>query len=288
MIAGFWPLKWTAQLLIRITNLILPGKGLKEGPFISEQEFLGMVEEAHSHAVIEEEEREMIESVMGLGDTTTAKIMVPAPDIVAVRDDMDVTEALDLAVKHHLSRIPVLLDDGSAGVLLTKDLIFLERGGRGMDRIRSHMKSIEIVPETMITANLMRRMQEKKFHIALVADEYGTISGLVTLEDCLEELVGEIIDEHDHEELPALDTRGGVLRTGGATGIDDLNEALRDAGIDHPILDPEHSSIGGVVFSALGREPRNGDVVMVDGWRIIVESMEGRRVRKLRLERENP
>lgn len=229
----------------------------------------------------------MIESVMGLGDTTIARIMVPAPDIVAVRDDLDVTRALDLAVKHHLSRIPVLLEDGSTGVLLTKDLISLERTGCGEDRISRHVKEIEIVPETMIAANLMRRMQEQKFHIALVADEYGTISGLVTLEDCLEELVGEIIDEHDHEDLPVLDTRGGVLRTGGTTGLSDLNNALRDAGIDHPILDPEHSSIGGVVFSTLGREPRSGDVVVSAGWRITVESMEGRRVRKLRLERED-
>jgi len=287
-LAAFWPLKWSAKLLIKVTNLVLPGKGLEAGPFINEQEFLGMVEEAHKDAVIEEEERELIESVMELGDTTVVDIMVPAPDIVALRETVTVSVALDTAVEHQLSRIPVLLeDDGSepvAGLLYAKDLIVAERAGRGAEQSTELMKELVVVPETLPVANLMRRMQAEKFHLALAADEYGSISGLVTLEDCLEELVGEIVDEHD-DHAPVLDLRGATVRTSGATGLEDLNDAIEKAGLGNPIVDEDHVSVGGMIFGRLGREPEIGDSVEAGDWKLTVVSLDGRRINEVDMER---
>lgn len=288
MLAAFWPLKWSAALLIKFTNLVLPGKGLKEGPFINEQEFLGLVEEAHRDSVIEEEERELIESVMELGDTTVVDIMVPAPDIVALRERLTVSAALDAVVGHQLSRMPVLLEDGTnetvTGLLYAKDLIVAERSGRGEEPATQLMKELVVVPETLAAANLMRRMQAEKFHLALAADEYGSISGLVTLEDCLEELVGEIIDEHD-DEPTTLDITAGTVHTTGATGLEDLNDALEEAGLHHPIVDNEHVSVGGVIFGKLGREPEIGDSVEVDGWKLTVAGLDGRRINEVTMQR---
>ena len=186
VLTGFYPLRMISQALIKLTNAIVRGKGLAAGPFISEQEFLGIVEAAAHDSVIEHEERELIESVIEFGDTVVREIMVPRPDVVTINDDLTITQAIDIVVEHQLSRLPVLRADDDdqddlVGVVFAKDLIAAERAGRGNDSIKSSLHTVEVVPETKLVAELMRQMQQKKFHLAMVADEYGLLACLVTL-----------------------------------------------------------------------------------------------------------
>jgi len=286
-LVGFWPLRLASDGLIRLTNVIVRGRGLAEGPFISEQEFLGLVEAAAKDSVIEHEERELIESVIEFGDTVVREIMVPRPDMVVIEDDVDVTRALDAAVQHRVSRMPVMRADDDehddlVGMVYTKDLIALERSGRGGDSVRTHLRDVEVVPETSLVSELMRRMQGEKFHLALVADEYGTISGLVTLEDCLEELVGEIVDEHDEDDTSVRVVDGGLV-VAGSTTIDRVNDSL--AALGGTVTETEHDTIGGLVFGELGHVPEAGEAIVRDGWRFVVEQMDGRRIQLVRVRR---
>ncbi|MEY3816027.1 MAG: hypothetical protein RI966_4, partial [Actinomycetota bacterium] len=182
-LTSFYPLRVISQGLIKLTNVIVRGKGLAAGPFISEQEFLGIVEAAAQEAVIEHEERELIESVIEFGDTVVREIMVPRPDVVTVNDDLTISQTIDLIVEHQLSRLPVLRADDDdqddlVGVVYAKDLIAAERAGRGADSIKTSLHQVEVVPEMKLVSELMRQMQQDKFHLAMVADEYGLLAGL--------------------------------------------------------------------------------------------------------------
>jgi putative hemolysin len=259
------------------------GEGLKLGPFVAEQEFLGIVEAAAKDSVIEHEERELIKSVIEFGDTTVREIMVPRPDVVHVDDHLTVRDALDLAVHEGFSRLPVMRKDDNdeddvIGVVTVKDLIVAERSGSGGRRVDSLVREVDVVPEGKPVADVMRSMQASKFHMVMVADEYGTIIGLVTLEDCLEELVGEIVDEHDDDEEPAFSKVGpGEYVFVGSLPISEFNEHI-DAGIS----DEEYDTIGGYVFGVLGHVPEVGESIAIDGWVLSVEVLDGRRIQQLR------
>ncbi|KRO46196.1 MAG: hypothetical protein ABR75_02815, partial [Acidimicrobiia bacterium BACL6 MAG-120924-bin43] len=230
-VVRFWPLRMTSGLLIRLTNVIVKGKGLAQGPFIGEQEFLGIVEAAAQDSVIEHEERELIESVIEFGDTMVREVMRPRHDVVFLDDDMTVTAALDKAVAEGFSRLPVFRKDDDevddvVGIVYVKDLVIAERSGKGMDILRDLVREVEVVPETKLVAELMRGMQAKKFHMVIVADEYGSVTGLATLEDCLEELVGEIVDEHDDEDDSLRVLPNGDLLVDGSMPIGRLNNEI--------------------------------------------------------------
>ena len=281
-LAAFWPLRMASNLLIRVTNLIVKGKDLEEGPFISETEFLGIVEAAAKDSVIEAEEQELIESVIEFGDTKVREIMKPRQDIVTVDESANVSDALGVAIEHQFSRMPVMrIDDDDiddvAGTVNTKDLMRLERDGRGGESVRLHMREAHVVPEGKPVAELMREMQRTQNHLTIVADEYGAFSGIVTLEDCLEELVGEIVDEHDDVDARFRTQPGGDVLVEGAVGLDDVNERL---GID--ISNVEYDTIGGYLFGMIGRVPRIGDGVEAEGYRLCVEELDGRRVTMVR------
>lgn len=281
-LAGFWPLRIASNALIRVTNVIVKGRGLKEGPFISETEFLGIVEAAAKDSVIEAEEQELIESVIEFGDTVVREIMRPRRDIVTVDETQTISDALGVALEHQFSRMPVIrIDDDDvddvAGTVNTKDLIRLERDGRGALPVREAMREAHVVPEGKSVAELMREMQRTRNHMAIVADEYGAFSGLVTLEDCLEELVGEIVDEHDDADLRFRPGPAGSMLIEGAVSLDDVNDRL-GINVNHP----EYDTIGGFVFGMIGRTPRIGDGVDVDGFRLSVAELDGRRVTYVR------
>ena len=281
-LAAFWPLRVASNLLIRITNLIVKGKDLEQGPFISETEFLGIVEAAAKDSVIEAEEQELIESVIEFGDTKVREIMKPRQDIVTVDELATVSDALGVAIEHQFSRMPVMrIDDDDiddvAGTVNTKDLMRLERDGRGTESVKAHMREAHVVPEGKPVAERMREMQRTQNHLTIVADEYGAFSGIVTLEDCLEELVGEIVDEHDDVDARFRTQPGGDVLVEGAVGLDDVNERL---GID--ISNAEYDTIGGYVFGMIGRVPRIGDGVEAEGYRLSVEELDGRRVTMVR------
>ena len=282
-VVRFWPLRLTSGLLIRLTNVIVKGKGLAQGPFIGEQEFLGIVEAAAQDSVIEHEERELIESVIEFGDTMVREIMVPRHDVVFLDDDMTVTLALDKAVVEGFSRLPVFRKDDDdvddvVGIVYVKDLVIAERSGKGSNILRDLVRTVEVVPETKLVADLMRGMQAKKFHMVIVADEYGTVTGLATLEDCLEELVGEIVDEHDDEDDSLRVLPNGDLLVDGSMPIGRLNDE-----ISTKIPESEYDTIGGFIFGMLGRVPVIGDSVEHQGWKFSTEELDGRRVQKVRV-----
>ena len=282
-VVGFYPLQIMSRWLIKLTNLIVRGEGLAAGPFISEQEFLGIVEAAVQDSVIEHEERELIESVIEFGDTVVREIMIPRPDIISINDDLTVTGALDIVVDSQLSRLPVLRADDDdqddlVGAVFAKDLIAAERIGRGGESIKNLLHVVQVVPETKLVSDLMREMQADKFHLAMVADEYGLLAGLVTLEDCLEELVGEIGDEHDDDDVSIQRQLNGDFLVAGVTTISKVNEIL-----ESEISDEEYDTVGGLVFGVLGHVPEIGEFIVENKWKFHVEQLDGRRIQTVRI-----
>ena len=278
-LVSFPPLKLISRGLIKLTNVIVKGKGLEDGPFVKEQEFLGVVEVAVQEDVIEKHERDLIESVIEFGDTVAREIMVPQPDMITVGVESTVDEVIGVSIANGFSRIPVMNDDDDVvGVAFMKDLVRLERLGRGGELVTSHMRTVVVVPENKPVAKLMREMQTNKFHLAVVADEYGSITGMITLEDCLEELVGEIVDEYDHEQAEITTLPNGDLMVLGSTNVSDVNDRL-----SIHIPDEEWDSIGGFVFGTLEHVPSVGEFVDFEGWRFRVSELKGRRIQQVRV-----
>jgi CBS domain containing-hemolysin-like protein len=280
-LVAFPPLRLISRWLISLTNVIVRGKGLQQGPFVTESELLGIVETAADDGVVEHEERELIESIIEFGDTVAREVMVPRPDIVTVRDTATVTEALDTAIEHGFSRLPVLGGDGDddvKGIAYTKDLMRAERDGKGGQCVIGFLRPARFVPENKPVARLMREMQAEKFHLALVADEYGGLAGLITLEDCLEELVGEIVDEHDEEDTQVQRLPDGSYSVDGGMSISDLNELL-----DLGLPDDHWETVAGFLFGTLEHVPTEGESVTRDGWRFMATEVEGRRIRRVKV-----
>ncbi len=280
LLVGFPLLQWISRGLIKLTNVIVRGKGLEAGPFVSEQELLGIVEVAAEDGVVEHEERELIESIIEFGDTVAREIMVPRPDLIVVEHTATVTAALDIALEHGFSRLPVVNsdDDDVLGLAFIKDLMLTERDGGGDHPVTDLIRPVEFVPENKPVNRLMREMQAGKFHLALVADEYGAFCGLVTLEDCLEELVGEIVDEHDDEETEVHRFADGNYLVDGGMSIGDLNDLL-----DLSIPDEDWDTVGGFLFGTLEHVPNVGESIVYDGWRFNAAEVEGRRVRRVKV-----
>jgi len=279
VLVRFPPLRLISRGLIRLTNFIVKGKGLEEGPFVKEQEFLGVVEAAAIEEVIEKHERDLIESVIEFGDTVAREIMVPLPDMVTVHQSTTIDAAIGVSIEHGFSRLPVLNDDDDViGIAFMKDLVRLERSSGGSNPVSAQMRRLVVVPENKPVSKLMREMQANKFHLAVVADEYGSITGLITLEDCLEELVGEIADEYDDEDVDITALPNGDFMVDGATSVGDVNDRLSTR-----ILDEEWDSIGGFIFGTLEHVPVVGEHVDFEGWRFTVSELEGRRIRKVRV-----
>jgi CBS domain containing-hemolysin-like protein len=232
--------------------------------------------------VIEHEERELIESIIEFGDTLAREVMVPRPDMVTLSASDSVTSALDTAIEHGYSRFPVIGEnlDEVVGIAYTKDLMRVEREGRGHHPTRDLARTAHFVPETKPVASLMREMQTGKFHMAVLVDEYGGIAGLVTLEDCIEELVGDIFDEYDVEDSEVERLADGELRVDGGLSIDELNELL-----DLQLPDDDWDTVGGFLLSTLGHVPQEGENVDKDGYGFAVEKMEGHRIALVRVTR---
>ena len=285
VLISFPPLRLISRGLIGLTNVLLPGKGLKQGPFVSEQELLGIVEAAAHDEVIEHEERELIESIIEFGDTIAREVMLPRPDMVIIPNDATVSTSLDLAIANGFSRLPVFgaVDDDIIGLAYTKDLIRAEREERGDLSVLDLVRPVRFIPENKPVSRLMREMQAGKFHLAIVADEYGDVAGLITLEDCLEELVGEIVDEYDTEGAQVEHLENGEVIVDGGMSIDELNDLL-----EGDLPDDDWETVGGLVFSTLEHVPIPGEDVEFEGWHFTVEEVEGRRVRLVRVRPADP
>ncbi|MGB3412821.1 MAG: hemolysin family protein [Microthrixaceae bacterium] len=273
-------LRLPARALIGAANVILPGKGLKAGPFVTEEELLALAEEAAEHSIIEESERDLIESIINFGDTVAREIMVPRTDMVTISGTATISELIDAAIERGLSRFPVTGEntDDIEGVVYVKDAMRVEREGGGDIAVADLAKPALFVPETKLVSNLLGEMQASHNHLAIVVDEYGGTAGLATLEDLLEELVGEIHDEFDEDQpLVEILPNGDVL-VEASVNVDDINDELA---LDLP--SGNWDSLGGLVFGLLGRVPESGDSVESGSTRVIVERMDGHRVIRVRL-----
>jgi len=282
-LTAFPPVRVLARGLIAVSNLVLPGKGLRQGPFISEDELLTMADVAVADAVIEREERALIHSIIEFGDTVAREVRVPRPDMVALEVTETVGDVLDRAIAAGYSRIPVYGDgiDDIVGIVFTKDLIRAVGEDRAGAPASSLMRAAHFVPETKRVAELMREMQHGKFHMAIVVDEYGGTAGLVTLEDLIEELVGEIVDEYDVEEPLIEYLPNGDSRVNARMAVVEVNDLL------HADLSEgdDWDSIGGLLLHVLGHVPAEGEMVEVNGWRLVAERVQGRRIGRVRLTR---
>jgi CBS domain containing-hemolysin-like protein len=282
LLIAFPPLGLLARALIVLSNVILPGKGLKRGPFVSEEELLATVDVATEDEVIEREERALIRSIIEFGDTVVREVMVPRPDMVAVEGRDKESDVLEVAIQAGYSRLPVYdqgIDD-IIGIVYTKDLMRAVQDGDGDQPVRDLAREARFVPETKRVAELMREMQREKFHMAIVVDEYGGTAGLATLEDLIEELVGEIVDEFDVEEPNVEALPGGVVRVNARMPVDEVNELLQ---AEFP--EGDWDTIGGYVFDLLGHIPTEGESTDVDGFRLTAEKVQGRRIGRVRIAR---
>ncbi|HEX6844398.1 MAG TPA: hemolysin family protein, partial [Actinomycetota bacterium] len=229
----------------------------------------------HEEGSIEEEEKELIHSIFEFGDTIAREVMVPRPDIVAVEDTQTLRDVQALVLEHGYSRIPLFHEDldDVIGVIFAKDVLkALHQGNIDMP-LTEIARPARYIPESKRVADLLREMQREKFHQALVTDEYGSVTGIVSLEDLLEELVGEIADEYDREEPEIVLVSDGVYRVSGKTSIDDLNDVL-----DADLPDEEWDTVAGLVLDVFGKIPTAGEECAFDGWRFRAEEVQGRRI----------
>jgi CBS domain containing-hemolysin-like protein len=264
-------------LLIVIGNALTPGRGFREGPFASEAELRDLVELAQERGVVEQAERDMINSVFELGDTIVREVMVPRTDIVTIERGKTVKQALNLLLRSGFSRVPVVGEnnDDVLGVAYLKDLVRKERSeGGGAAKVEEVMREPVFVPESKPVDELLRDMQAELGHIAIVVDEYGGTAGLVTMEDVLEEIVGEIVDEYDREAPPVEQVDNATTRVTARLPVEDLEELF---GVELPHEDVE--TVGGLLAMALGRVPIPGATVSIGGLTLVAESSKGRRNR---------
>ncbi len=281
LLVRFWPVRLLSGASIGIANLLLPGRASKESQYVSEDEILALADAAVEEDVIQAEERVLIEQIIEFGDTICREVMAPRPDMVTVDDDVTVSDALEVALAAGRSRVPVCGEgiDDIVGVAYAKDLMRADRSGRGAEVITRAMRRAHFVPETKRIAELLPEMQARKFHLAVVVDEYGGTAGLVTLEDVLEELVGEIVDEFDREDPMVVRLPGGALRVNARLPLDEVVELL---GTDLP--EGDWDTIGGLMFHLLGRVPVSGESADCDGHRLRAENVVGRRIGAVHIE----
>ena len=264
------------RLLVLIGNAVTPGSGLRDGPFASEAELRQAVDIAQESQLIELGEQKMIHSVIGLGDTLAREVMVPRTDVVSVDRDRNLHDAMSLFLRSGFSRVPVVgggLDD-PVGILYLKDVArrMHEHPDAGLtQRVESIMRRPVFVPDSKPADELLREMQHAG-HAAIVVDEYGGTAGLVTIEDILEEIVGEIADEYDQAEIAVEDLPDGRRRVSSRMHLDDLGELF---GIE--IEDEEVDTVGGLLAKGLGRVPIAGSTTAVQGLLLTADTFEGRR-----------
>jgi putative hemolysin len=277
LVAALPPLRWPAGILSRLAARLAPVRRTPEHGDVGEDELIAMAEAAAEASVIESAEAGLIESIIQLGDTVAREIMVPRPDMVALSGDLTVDQALACIVESGYSRLPVHgpggIDD-VVGLVITKDLLKASLRGESDRTLRELVRDAWFIPETKRVSELMREMQARKAHQAVVVDEYGATAGLITLEDIIEELVGEIVDEYD-EDRPLVERRpDGSLLVSGRLPIDELTALV---GGELP-EGGDWDTVGGLLFDLLGHVPTEGEEASWNGARLQAEKVLGRRI----------
>ena len=285
-ICTFWSRPWgvlahvlgpIAALLILIGNALTPGKGYADGPFTSEAELREMVDYAEASDLIEAGEREMIHSVFELGDTLTKEVMVPRTDVVYVPRTKNLRQAMSLALRSGFSRVPVVGEgfDDIRGIVYLKDLsqrVLDNPDGYATESVESIMRPAAFCPDSKPVDQVLREMQRDRNHLVIVVDEFGGAAGLVTIEDIVEEIVGEIVDEYDAEPTLTEEIEDGVFRISSRLPVDDLGElfALK-------VDDDDVETVGGLMAKELSVVPIPGSVIIWEGLEITAEKATGRR-----------
>ncbi|WP_299956826.1 hemolysin family protein [uncultured Modestobacter sp.] len=269
-----------ATLLILIGNAITPGKGYRDGPFSSEVELRELVDMAEERGVVESGERNMIHGVFELGDTIAREVMVPRPDVVWIERGKTLRQALALCLRSGFSRLPVIGEnvDDIIGVVFMKDLVRRSQGSSDSratePKVEDLLRPASFVPESKPVDELLREMQASRTHMAVVVDEYGGFAGLVTIEDILEEIVGEIDDEHDTVQRPPIEElEDGSARITARLPVEDLADLFK---VELPD-DDGVETVGGLLARELGVVPIEGSEAEVGGLRLVAESTGGRR-----------
>lgn len=281
-IAASLPVRLFTSSAIKFTNTVVPGWSNAHGPFAFEQQYLELVSLRAPRDEIEHEEQKLLRSVIEVRDTIAREVMVPRTDIVSVGEDRLASEALNLAMAKGYSRLPVYSGetDRITGVVYLKDLV---RNVRNDQVPESHVadlvKDPKFVPETKNVLELLREMQREKLHISMIVDEYGTIVGMATLEDLLEEVVGDINDEYDPDEVPAIEVLGKVeWRIDAGTSLDVIHRHLH---VQLP--GGEWDTVGGLIIDAFERVPDRGDEILLGEYAFVIESASDRRIKRLRM-----
>ncbi|ROR90313.1 hemolysin family protein [Nocardioides aurantiacus] len=265
------------RLLILVGNALTPGKGFSEGPFGSEAELREMVDLAEASSLIESDESRMIHSVFELGDTSVREVMVPRTDVVYIERQKTLRQAMSLFLRSGYSRVPVVgesLDD-IIGFVYLKDVskrVFDRKAAESTEDVEHLMRPVLHVPDSKPADDLLREMQAQRRHIAVVVDEYGGTAGIVTIEDVLEEIVGEITDEFDAEETGVEILPDGARRVPARFPVDDLEDLVGVA-----VEDEDVDSVGGLMAKHLGVVPIPGSTVEVEGLQLTAEEAKGRR-----------
>jgi putative hemolysin len=272
------------KILTFSTAVVLRPFGTKpftERAYITEEEVKALIKEGGKHGIFEPTEEKILQSVFEFTDMSVKEVMVPDTQMMAIQIDKSPQEILSLIEEEQFSRYPVFGREPNdiRGILYAKDFLTIFAKTGQVD-IRKTIKPPYFIPETMKISLLLREMQKKRIHIALVVDEYGGISGLVTIEDLLEEIVGEIRDEHDSES-PVITLSDGTLLIDASISLKDLKE-------DYQIIlpeSPEYETLGGFLMTTLQKIPQTGDVVAIEGKKITIVEMIGQRISKVRLEK---
>jgi putative hemolysin len=276
------PLVGLASMLARPFVRIIGGRTAPAGPFVTQEEMRMLVNVGEEEGVIQQEEEELIHSIFEFGDTVVREVMVPRPYIVAVENSDTVGQAADAALQAGHTRLPVYKEsiDDVVGVAMVQDMLRALRQGEENQPVTRVMRPVHYVPETKKVDELLRELQQGHVHLAIVVDEYGGTAGLVTIEDLLEEIVGEIQDEYDVEPPMINRVNDNEVRVDARVALDDVNDLLD---VDWQAEDSD--TIGGFVYEQLGRIPNPGDSVQAGDYTITVLSTEGARLKQLSIVR---
>ncbi|MBU6279190.1 MAG: hemolysin family protein [Actinomycetales bacterium] len=268
-------------LLILIGNALTPGQGYREGPFATQAEFRELVDMAEAEDLIEDDERQMIHSVFELSETIAREVMVPRTEMIMIEHGKTLRQAMSLGLRSGFSRIPVIGEstDDIVGIVYLKDIvrrIFQHREAEQTERVESLMRAPYFVPDSKAVDALLREMQAAHVHLVIAVDEYGGTAGLVTIEDILEEIVGEIADEHDTAAPEVTELEEGRFRISSRMHVDDFADLV---GIKIDAEEEGVDTVLGFMAKRLGRVPIPGATIRVDGWQLRAEYAAGRRNR---------
>ncbi|MDQ6659866.1 MAG: hemolysin family protein [Chloroflexota bacterium] len=276
------PLVWFLSAITNSLVRLLGGQVKHRGPFVTEEELRLLVTVGEEEGVLEEEETEMIHSIFEFADTPVRDVMIPRIDMVTLEASATIDEAVDMALQGGFSRIPVYDGniDNIIGVLYTKDMLKQLREGHHETPIRDLVRLAYFVPETKKLDDLLREMRQNRVHLAIVIDEYGSVAGHVTIEDLVEEIVGDIQDEYDREEKLFEQLNESVYIFDAKISIDEFNELMGTA-----LEDQDYDTLGGFLYAQLDKIPTTNDAITFNGLKFTVLNTRGRRITKVRVER---